>query len=138
MSEFRIFAEINDRTSEAAAEIKKRGNEFIENYLDVALELIKSPASPQPRRDGDRRIIHDEVPTVPWQYEAGGVGRMDGNLASSYEWRKQGDGYIFFSATGYGAYHELGTAFTNPNPAGARAFEAARQQVLNQPKGLTD
>lgn len=122
---------VNDHTAEASAFIRKLTNHHLEEYLDTAVEHVKQPASPQPRRDRGRRIIHDEVPTVPWQYETGGVGRMDGNLASSYEWRKQGDGYIFFSATGYGAYHELGTAFTNPNPAGARAFEAARAELLD-------
>lgn len=122
---------VNDHTAAAADFIHKLTNQHIEEYLDTAVALIKAPASPQPARDSDRRIVHNEVPTVPWQYDSGGVGRMDGNLADSYEWKKEGGGYSLFSQTGYGAYHEFGGAHTAPNPAGARAFAQAREQLLD-------
>lgn len=120
---------VNNRTAVAVKQIRGLTSRQLKNFADRSVELMKSPATPKPRREtGTRRIIHDN-PGDKWQYTGGGVGRMFSELAKGIRVDKDGKDWKISTTTGYGAYHILGTAHTNPNPADARAFETASKEL---------
>ena len=90
--------QINDRTHEAVAKIRKLSRTARNEFVEVAEEITKSGA---PYKTGNHRdlISHDEI-------DGGSKARL-------------------FSQSNYGAYLELGTAHTAPRPHFARGIQGA-------------